>query len=423
MIASACGKRTSWWCGLLAACCVGLIAARTGPARADEDRGDYALDGSGWNGLAELLAVAAESGIEVRAPARIELSALTARDGLLLVYPVAPPPRSDLTAFMYEGGRLALADDFGQGRALLDGFRIERRAPMVAGDAQRLRGNRNVLIATPRVRHPLASDVLALVTNHPRALHHAALDAIFGFDEQPGALVLAGAVGRGRLVAIGDSSVLINNMLEFSGNRAFARNLVRYLAQGGRLWIAAAGSELVGTYGDASAADPLADLREGLARLSQVRLPAAAVQASAAAMALLLLFVAASALPRRSSLLRAVSLPTTETLSGFAGRVRFFAREGSDLRAPLLAFKLELERELTDLLRVPSPPSPLQIEAALSTAGHPEPLVRSVRALLLELSAHALPAPPAMTPRKFHALVAEGDRILAALRPGRVPEI
>ena len=132
---------------------------------------------------------------------------------------------------MYEGGRLAIADDFGEGVAA-------RRLPHHAqragrtDDTRRLRGNRNVLIATPSVRHPLALDVLALVTNHPQVLHHDALEAIFSLSTtRASAVVLAGAVGQGRLVAIGDSSVLINNMLEFSGNRAFARNLVRYLAR------------------------------------------------------------------------------------------------------------------------------------------------------------------------------------------------
>ncbi len=400
----------------------GCLAALPSRALAGENPGDYALGAHAWNGLAQLLAVAAESGVEVRTPARIDLSALTARDGLLLVYPTAAPPRADLAAFMYEGGRLAIADDFGAGGALLEGFRIDRRAPVSVDEGLRLRGNRNVVIARPRVRHPLSLDVIALVTNHPQALHHDALEAIFSLDEQRGAIVLAGAVGRGRLVAIGDSSVLINNMLEFNGNRAFARNLVRYLAQGGRLWIAAASTELVGAYGGAAAGDPLAGLRAGLLRLAQVRLPTPALQATTALMALLLLFVAASALPRRSSLVRAVSPPEIETLAGFAGRVRFFARDGSDLLAPLLAFKLELERELTDVLHVPSPPEPLQIEAALRAAGHGEPLVLAVRALLLDLAAYALPAPPAITVRKFHALVAEGDRILAALRPGRRPE-
>jgi hypothetical protein len=402
--------------GLVLVLCMAGACASAAHAQKRLGSSDYALHGREWNALTELLAVAAESGIEVRAPARIDLSALSASDGLLLVYPSKQPPRGDLAAFMYEGGRLAVADDFGAGGALLEGFRIERRTPRAGEQVPRLRGNRNVLIATPRVRHALALDVPALVTNHPQTLHHEALEAIFGLDDQRGAVVLAGAVGRGRLVAVGDSSVLINNMLEFRGNRAFARNLVRYLAPAGRLWIAAGDSELVGAYGGAAAGDPLAGLRAGLARLSQVRLPAAALSAMTALMALMLLLAAASALPRSSSLVRAVSLPEPETLAGFAGRVRFFARDGSDLLAPMLAFKLELERALSEVLRVPSPIEPLRIEAALRAAGHTEPFVRAVRALLLELAAHALPAAPKVTPRKFSALVAEGDRILAALR-------
>ena len=393
-----------------------LLGWSAHPRAAVAQSDDYALAGRAWNGLAQLLAAAAETGVEVRSPARLELSALSARDGLLLIYPVAPPPRADLAAFMAEGGRLAIADDFGAGASLLEAFRIERSALPRSLDAPRLRGNRNLLIAAPRVRHPLAQDVLALVTNHPQLLRHDELQAIFGLGEQAGAIVLAGAVGRGRLVAIGDSSMLINNMLEFHGNRAFAKNLVRYLAQDGRLWIAAPHSELTGRYGGASAGDPLAGLRAGLQRLAQARLPTAAVQASSIVIALLLLLGAATALPRRSSLLRAVSLPAAETIAGFAGRVSFFSAPGRDLHAPLVAYKFELERQLAEVLGLPTPLEPLQVEAALHAAGHAEPLVLATRALLHELAAQALPAPPELPRRKFSTLVSAGERILAALQ-------
>ena len=84
---------------------------------------------------------------------------------------------------MYEGGRVAIADDFGAGQSLLDGFRIERSAA-TGRRALRLRGNRNLLIATPGARHPLALDVRALVTNHPQVLHHGELEAIFSLSRR-----------------------------------------------------------------------------------------------------------------------------------------------------------------------------------------------------------------------------------------------
>lgn len=408
---------------LLAVVAAWLAAGSVAVAAPDGEDADYARHGRGWNGLRELLELAAEAGVQVNAPARIDLGTLGARDGLLLIYPQAPPPRADLAAFMYEGGRLALADDFGEGVALLEGFQIERTEPPVAGEVRRLRGNRNVLIATPRVRHPLSLDVHALVTNHAQALRHAALDAIFSLDDdERGAVVLAGAVGKGRLVAIGDSSVLINNMLEFSGNRAFARNLLRYLAQDGQLWIAAPATELAGTYGQSRASDPLEGLRAALARLSRVRLPESAIRASTAVIALLLLFGAASGLPRRTSLLRAVALPAPEMLAGFAGRIRFFASPGRDLLVPLLAYKVELEHAIAAALGLNAPIELLQVEARMRASRHPEALVLAVRALLLELASHALPSPRPVPARKFHELVAEGDRILVALRRARDEE-
>src|SRR5262249_38350334 len=58
---------------------------------------------------------------------------------------------------------------------------------------------------------------------------------------RPGeALAVEIGIGRGRLYALADPSVLINNMLELAGNRAFAFRLVSALARpGGRLVVGA----------------------------------------------------------------------------------------------------------------------------------------------------------------------------------------
>jgi hypothetical protein len=72
--------------------------------------GDFEPSSPAWNGLSELLGVAREIGVELQVLSTVDLGRLTAQDGLLLVYPQRPPPRADLSAFMVEGGRLALAD-------------------------------------------------------------------------------------------------------------------------------------------------------------------------------------------------------------------------------------------------------------------------------------------------------------------------
>jgi hypothetical protein len=392
----------------------------TGPALVRAQADDYVVSNRGWNGLSELLVIARDAGIDVRTPQRIDLHAISPRDGVLIVYPSQPPPRPDLSAFMLEGGRLAIADDFGAGGALLLAFGVHRAAPVPSPSQHRLRGNLNLLIAKPGARHPLNANVLALVTNHPQALHHDELEAIFSLGGPQSAVVLSGAVGKGRLLAIGDSSMLINNMLELSGNRIFARNLIRYLAQSGRLWVATPTTELIGHYGSVTASDPLAGLRVGLRLLSQARLPDAAVRVTSSVIAALLLLGAATSLPRPSSYARAVSMPAAETLGGFAGRVRFFARDDRNLLTPLLAYKLELERRLLEGLGLSGQATLAELAQAMRESGIDESLVELARALIMELRELALaqdgPAgPPKIGARKFHAMLALGERILGAV--------
>jgi hypothetical protein len=406
--------------GVLSVLALGVVAADSAQA----DTGDYGPANRSWNGLSELVATAREEGIEVRAGARIDLAAVKASDGLLLVYPRNPPPRADLTAFMLDGGRLAVADDFGAGDSLLDSFKIERQAPGTVREERRLRGNRNVLVTRPTVSHVLVEGVNAVVVNHAQTLRHEQLDAILALDERGAAVVLGGAVGKGRLVALGDPSALINNMLEFRGNRAFARNLVRYLARDGRLWLATPDTVLASRYPGMHASDPLAGIRAMLTKLGDVRLPKAALQLCSAVIALLLIGAGASALPRSGTYVRAVSLPAAETVAGLAGRVRYFARRGRSLFGPLLVYKLELEHALVEALGLRGAPSVRDVVAALQVKGVGPADAALAERLLRELDTLSLAElrttdQPHIDAAKFRATVAAGDRILAALAARR----
>src|SRR5690606_13698398 len=106
--------------------------------------------------------------------------AVSPRDGILLVYPDDDLPLASLASFMRDGGRLAIADDFGTGDELLDVYRIDRQATSGA-EAPHLRGNPGLPVAHPLARHTLTDGLGAVVANHPATLYHAELDPLVAF--------------------------------------------------------------------------------------------------------------------------------------------------------------------------------------------------------------------------------------------------
>jgi hypothetical protein len=385
-------------------------------------RGDDFDPGStAWNGLTELVALARDAGVELQITTEVDLAKLRSQDGLLLVYPRRAPPRADLSAFMVEGGRLALADDFGAGGDLLRGFGIRRGPPGEVAASGRLRDNRNVLLARPTQAHPLAQEIRALVVNHPQVLSHAELAPIFALDDVGrSAVVLAGAVGKGRLVVLGDPSALINNMLELRDNRTFARNLLRYLARDGRLLLVIGDARWIGRHPSLARADPLAAVRDALTKLADANLPPLAVQLSTAIMALVLLAATATMLPRREHFLRAIALSPVPVAAGLAGRVRHFVARERDLGAPLLAYKQGFERALVEGLGLHGQINLGDMQGALARAGLSRELRDDAGRLLgelqvLEQELSRSDRRPDVGRRKLHAFVGRGERILGAL--------
>ncbi|HEX6243871.1 MAG TPA: DUF4350 domain-containing protein, partial [Polyangiales bacterium] len=164
-----------------------------------------------WDGLERLTELAAENEIALTRVRTLALSKVTARDALLIIGPRKHLPVSSLSAFLREGGRVALLDDFGSGGRFLAAYQVEREEAPRAGPS--LRKDARLLLAYPRAEHPLAEGVPVLLTNEASALRHPDLKPVFVFGHSRHALALAGAVGAGRLVAIGDASLLINQLL------------------------------------------------------------------------------------------------------------------------------------------------------------------------------------------------------------------
>jgi len=188
--------------------------------------------GEDWEGLSQFVRLA---GSEI-GPARVvvrnrlELEDLKPTDAIVLVHPERDIAAEELSVFMRAGGRVVLLDDYGTGDRLLAHFRI-RRVPLPAHPAEMLRHNAALAIAEPASEHAAVRDVERVVTNHATGLSDtglAPLLVVHGHNEQDVLLAVAGIVGNGRFLAVGDASIAMNAMLRFPGNHALARAIVRY---------------------------------------------------------------------------------------------------------------------------------------------------------------------------------------------------
>lgn len=379
---------------------------------------DFAISNARWNGTSELLEIANAEGVVVDTPLELTLDALQPSDGLLILYPDEPLPAAGLTRFIRDGGRVALADDFGEGQAFLEVFGIHRGA-VPADDTPRLRGNPELLVTHAKQRHPLTTGAEVLVTNHPAGLRHAELTALYGFGETSEALVLTGAVERGRLVAISDPSVLINNMLGFQGNRRFAGNLLQYLGgRGGRVYVIGPGARLLGESGSGSA-DARRRLNDWLAAAAAADIPPLAFTLASFLVVVILAIFGISGLPLRSPY-RADLLTMPSGGGGFAGRVAFSAEHVQHLVHAALVYKFELEAALTESLALVGQPLLRDVERAARERGLGEADVSALRALLLRLgdlrrTIDHPPGPPRISPKELRGMVETGERVLSVL--------
>jgi hypothetical protein len=104
--------------------------------------------------------------------------------------------------------------------------------------------------------------------------------------------------------------------------------------------------------------------------------------------------------------------------AGFAGQIAYYKLEGRNFLPPLLAFKFELESRIIADLGASGQLSLSDLMKALRARGLSERSLQDTRELLVTLDAtHAQThgEMPQISPRKFSALVATGQRILAEL--------
>ncbi|MFB6296227.1 MAG: DUF4350 domain-containing protein [Halobacteriales archaeon] len=204
-----------------------------------------------WDGASDLRAVGTDAGAEVEIARNVSAYGATDPDDTVAVVlspdrPYTLPEAARLRAFVEAGGTLLVAEDFGpHGNDLLAALGVTARF-----DGDPLRDERNYYRAPalPEAgvvsEHPLTEGVDALTLNHGTAVEpgdatvlvrtsefsyvdrnrNGALDDAETLRSSP--VVAVEPVGTGRVIAVGDPSLLINAMLERPGNRAFAENLL-----------------------------------------------------------------------------------------------------------------------------------------------------------------------------------------------------
>src|SRR5450432_1037354 len=334
----------------------------------------FEIADTGWEGTSEFYALAQEDlgKARVEVVASIDYERLTKDDGLLILHPEVELDYNELSAFLRAGGRMAVLDDRGEGAHFLARLQTHRvEAPR--HPAQSLRDNPDLAIAVPAVeqvagqeqnRHPVVAGVDRVVTNHPTALVHPNLTQVLKIPatgEPDATLAVTGIIAKsGRLFAMGDPSVVINEMLRYPGNRAFASGLVKYrvendagISRGGKLYVVANDFSQKGHFGGARGAlGELSTLSETLASfatdIAKNGLPGSLALALAviASAGVVLWAISFSSRLYRRSLPRYAVPPPLVAQGGLAGRAAVLAAPSTD---PVLLM-LELRAALSDAL-------------------------------------------------------------------------
>lgn len=398
----------------------------------------FDINDTSWEGCSELLDIArTELGAAHVVPlAVVDWEQVRPEDGVLALHPLQAMDADETAAFMKAGGRLAIIDDYGRGDDTLRRFHIERASPP-SRPAQALRNRPALAIAEPVIDvvagrstgpHPVVANVQKLVTNHPTGLVHPNLSPVLqirAIGEPDVIIAVAGQVGKGRLFAMSDPSALMNQMLRYPGNRAFAAGLVRYLIDDdgpmlrkGRLFIVANRFDEHGAFGGqttmrkeldsatSSLADALAEARRNgfppwlHVALAVILIGGAAVWAMRAAAR-----TYKSPLPRYA---RRVPLIAQ---GGAAGRFAMLAAPSSARGLTLLELKSALSEAVALRFNVEGEPAPETLVRLLATISD-RALVEDVRRVMetvARIEASVVAGQRAKVPQK---LLLEADDVV-----------
>jgi hypothetical protein len=264
-----------------------------------------------------------------------------------------------------------------------------------------LRDNPAFAIAEPGATHPVGAGVAHVVTNHATGLENPSLSPVLIIHgSTPGTEVvfaLAGTVGKGRLLVAGDASVVMNSMLRYPGNRAFAEGLVRYsiederyangdVREGGKLYVLTNDFETTGSFGDGSpfwsaASEARRAIVDSIETTRNSGMPpvVAYLAAVVVAVGVMVWTGARAGKTHKLTVPRFTRKIPVVAQGGIAGHAAVLGAPGTSRALAILELKSALEEELATRL-------------GLQKAAPPDQLVAQLRAMRLidEASARAL---------------------------------
>lgn len=365
----------------------------------------FDLLGTDWEGCSDFLRMAREELGDTRIVAtdRINYGALTPEDSLILLHPEKTLDVMSLTRFMHAGGRVILLDDYGTGDALLEHFDLERVA-VPEHPSQELRHNPELAIAVPAGLHAVVTDVDRVVTNHPTGLKHPGLSPVLkiaGTNGDPDVLIaVAGQVSNGRLLVVGDPSILINSMLRYPGNKAFAKGLVRYAAdddtwgkRAGHVFVLSGAFDQSGSFGEeppfASFWEKFRSLRDGMNDVRKNGFPGSfsLIAASLVSLGIGLWVWQNAARTHEPSPPRFTRSIPLAAQGGVAGHAAVLGAPKTARALAMLEMKSALEDEFSNLLGLEKSPGHDILAAKIGAAGLLDTShVAELKSLLLRMS-------------------------------------
>ncbi len=264
---SSSAHRRGWILAGLVGLVIGLFPA-VGFGQTSSSAANYRLSNPEWNGLSDLRALASSEQIKLRPTDALDYGELETRDRLMVIYPQTEIDVGSLSDFVVDGGRLLWVDDFGRSPSLLERLDMTRETPAPENlpHERTVEGRPGLPIFEPTGIHPLLEGVSNVVGNHPAVLKHRGGPVVPYQDR--GGLVYDMNLGRGKVIVVGDASLLINHMLQLGDNRQFAQNALTYLCRETegpcepRLMIGA--FEQTGTYGEDDASTEPSELEEAI---------------------------------------------------------------------------------------------------------------------------------------------------------------
>ncbi len=375
-----------------------LLVPRRGGAKPFDPAGED------WEGCAELVRLAqTELGrSRVLTATALDYSRLTPDDGVMILHPERVLDSEELAKFMRAGGRVVLFDDFGRGDSILRHFRLSR-IPAPRRPAEFLRNNPAFALAEPASAHPVVNDVRRVVTNHATGLTHPDLSPILRIrsehdEDRDGVVAVAGAVGKGRLLVAGDPSIVMNAMLRYAGNKAFAGNVIRYLVEqdtwgkrGGRLFVVTGDIAEHGAFGEEGGAldDVARALREALETVRRDGAPEGMAYALAIAVGFLVVVWVGSRAGQMHKRVEPTFVRPSPLVAhgGVAGRAAVLSAPQTSRALAVLELKSALEEQLASLLALPQVPPQTELFARVETEGLLDAQgMRSLRQVLLRMS-------------------------------------